>query len=186
MKFISKTFLKKLILFLILFLFIVIFLFYYKKSKIKEEKIFTPPPKVESKIIRMEDDQLPPYISKDLVIEKDIKVLNNYYTKPFPYDQEMTMYQIQSVFTFESLKTVNESFELYKKYLKEKGWQISTSTEKENYKKITTIPGNTGPDLLTITIQKGSSGKNSIVNLLNIHIGPYREINRATSSLFQK
>jgi hypothetical protein len=175
---------KQLILFFVGFLvLIIVFLFYkYKQPK---ENILTPTsttPKLEEKIIHLSSKELPPYLPKDIVSEENINVLESYYTKPFPYNKELTLYQIQSFFSFVSSKNSKEQFDFYKNYFEKNKWQIIDLREDSETKRITAIKEKQ-PDKLTIIIGPNPQDKNTtIVSISNIHIGLYSKLNSSSTS----
>lgn len=126
-------------------------------------------------IINVKNGELPENLPPDIVKEKDVQVLQSYYTRPFPYNNELTVFQVQSSFRFVSKKEPNENFILYSKYLKDNGWKIIDSKDKKDIKKLTAIKG---PDQLNITISPSPATKETIVGLFNIHIGLYSELNK--------
>jgi len=138
----------------------------------------TPSPGFLSKIIEVKGGELPENLPKDIILEKDIQVIRSYYTKPFPYNKELTIYQVQSFFSFFSKRSPEENFNSYNKYLKEKGWQVIDLKESKDTKIITAIKEKE-PNKLEIRISSypGKEGM-TIVSLFNIHIGLYAELNK--------
>ena len=151
---------------------IVFFGIYYNNKKTGPILVPTP----TSNIINVEGGELPENLPKDIVLEKDVRVLQSYYTKPFPYNKELTLYQIQSSFSFVSKKGLDENFTSYNEYLKDNGWQITGSIDKKDIKRLTAIRG---PDRLSVSINISPLSKETTVGLFNIRVGLYSELNKA-------
>ena len=134
-----------------------------------------PPPAPKVEIVKLEANKIPDVFPRDIISEKDIQILQSYYTNPFSYNEEQTMYQVQSSFRFVSKKGLDENFISYNKYLKANSWQITGSIDKKDTKRLTAIKG---PDRLNVTITTAPFTKETVVGLFNIHIGFYSELNK--------
>ena len=148
---------------------------YYQKYGKGWQKT-TPTPTPLSRIINVKSGELPENLPKDIILENSIQVLQSYYTRPSPYNKELTLYQIQSSFSFVSKKEPDENFASYSKYLKTNNWQITGSTDKEDVKRLTAIKGS---DRLSISINVSPLSKETTVGLFNIRVGLYSELNKA-------
>ncbi|MEK7212599.1 MAG: hypothetical protein AAB686_02900 [Patescibacteria group bacterium] len=167
----------KIVLFVLIIVAVAVVGYYWVERQKNQIPSITPPvsQKPLSRIINVEGGGLPLNLSKDIVLEKDVQVLQGYYTRPFPYNKELTMYQVQSSFRFVSKNGPDENFVSYSKYLKANGWQITGSIDKKETKRLTAIKG---PDQLNVTIDISPLSKETVVGLFNIHIGLYSALNK--------
>lgn len=159
--------------------FVVLFGFGYYQKYGKGWPRVTPAPTSLSKIINVKGDQLPENLPKDIVFEKEVEILQNYSTNPFPYNKELTLYQIQSSFSFVSKKGPDENFALYQKYLQANDWQTVNSRNDKDSKQLVAIKGQ---DKISISIKTNPSTKETIISLFNIHIGTYASLNKNSSN----
>lgn len=117
------------------------------------------PVKPVNKIENIKSTELPKGVPSDLPLEKDAKVLSNYNaTSP-----DGT--KVQATRSFESAKTAQANFDLYKDYLAKNKWTILGEVNDPAKSKSLAIFAKKGEGILNITIAPGSTGKTSIVDL---------------------
>jgi hypothetical protein len=104
---------------------------YYYRQFFPEDSGLSPAAKVNSslKVTQVDFSRLPEGLPKDLPLEKDAAITQNY--------QAEAGGRIQYTRQYASVKTPKENFELFKKYLEKNEWQIlDSSGAEENIKSL--------------------------------------------------
>ena len=91
--------------------------------------------------------RLPSRFPTDLPIEPDAKTTQN-------YNSTTADGHFQATRAYESNKSLDESFNIYSKYLKEKGWTIAATTEEPDYKMVL---GKKGKENIQVSIGENLS-----------------------------
>ena len=97
-------------------------------------------------VTNLDENKLPVGIPKDLPMEENAQILQNYEAK------EQDSNNLQSTRQYISQKSLQENFDLYKKYLEDNNWVILTATDMDDLKGI--MAKNNSGEIMDITFSK--------------------------------
>lgn len=140
--------------------------------------------KIASRITR--GYALPSGLPKDIVQERFVKVLENSTSGPTNYrgpgNEAGTIYQVRSLFSFVTRKSLDENFSLYGEYFKKNGWEIVSTVDLPHYKKLEAVKSKTSPDKITVIVKREQPADRVVVELIGVHIGLWSSLNQTSSS----
>lgn len=139
-------------------------LFFTVYPKIKKLIFLKQPPRIpqqfisdkELKLIKVDNNQIPPEIPEDIFTEKNIIILEGYVAK----GRGKTTSSIK----FLSKKNLEENFVIYRRYIMEHNWILVNIFETENCKKISAHNG-LKQQLLIVVICENNYTNQSLVEI---------------------
>lgn len=154
---------QKVIGIIILVVVLALALFWFARYKVNRGPLLTATPATTitpvNKVEEVNPSVLPKTFPKDIPIEKDAKIINNYLaTAPDG--------RTQATRTFASAKSVKDNFTLYKNYLTKNGWKILGRVDDATKPELKSLFASNSSGNLVINITKSQTDpKGSIVTV---------------------
>lgn len=115
----------------------------------------TPPVELKVETKDVPTSQFPENFPTDLPIEKGAEVTQN-------YTATTNDGRFQATRTFQTAKTLDENYKIYRDYSLKNGWELGTGVDQENIKVVTATKGNL---TMTVTISQSTSSQAKTVNI---------------------